>query len=174
AEPKAEAKADAKAKAKPQAKDAPSKDAADGKPEAQDPQAKLVEEANQEYADALKTEKVRVDLREANRKAAAAGPQLTGSRDKSMKGVDRFKNKLKAFKGESEMDAVLKDLNSVDASKYVPEIADCIMEAAGVTLKLKELPAACKVCSQLLATYEDFAAVLAKAIKKARGRLQQR
>ena len=37
----------------------------------------------------------------------------------------------------------------VDASKYVPELAECILEAAGVTLKLKELFAGVKVTASL-------------------------
>eukprot|EP00927_Polykrikos_kofoidii_P066230 TRINITY_DN61869_c0_g1_i1.p1 TRINITY_DN61869_c0_g1~~TRINITY_DN61869_c0_g1_i1.p1 ORF type:complete len:1314 (+),score=281.66 TRINITY_DN61869_c0_g1_i1:502-3942(+) len=41
------------------------------------------------------------------------------------------------------------------------------MEAAGVTLKLKELFAGVKICCQLHATYEDFDSLLAKALDKA-------
>lgn len=152
------------------------KDAKGGKTEAkepaeepakEDPKAKLLEEAKQKYADDERDELARSELRKQNREAKAKGPQLSGNRDKSIARVTRFQNRLKLFKGEAEMDAVMKDVDSVDASKYVSELTDCILEAAGNTLKLKELNAVSKLCSKLNATYEEFAALLAKAIVKA-------
>merc|ERR1719183_2600006 len=65
------------------------------------------------------------------------------------------------------MSSVMSDINGVDASKYVSELAECIMEAAGVTAKLKELMSCVKVCTTLHATYDDFGALLAKALEKA-------
>ncbi|CAE8653194.1 unnamed protein product, partial [Polarella glacialis] len=73
---------------------------------------------------------------------------------------------LKLFKGESEVDVVFKDIDGVDASKYVSELADLILEAAGNTVKLKELNSIVKVCSRLHATYEEFSALLSKSILK--------
>ncbi|CAJ1448950.1 unnamed protein product, partial [Effrenium voratum] len=61
------------------------------------------------------------------------------SRDKSINRVTRFQNRLKLFKGDSEIDAVMKDIDGVDASKYVVELAECLLEAAGNTLKLKDI-----------------------------------
>jgi len=134
---------------------------------AEDPKAKLLEEAKQKYADDERDELARVQLRNQNREAKAKGAQLSGNRDKSIARVTRFQNRLKLFKGEIEIDAVMKDIDGVDASKYVSELSDCILEGAGNTLKLKELSAVSKVCSKLNATYEEFAASLAKAIVKA-------
>jgi len=134
---------------------------------AEDPKAKLLEEAKQKYADDERDELARVQLRNQNREAKAKGAQLSGNRDKSIARVTRFQNRLKLFKGEIEIDAVMKDIDGVDASKYVSELSDCILEGAGNTLKLKELSAVSKVCSKLNATYEEFAASLAKAILKA-------
>ncbi|CAJ1371486.1 unnamed protein product [Effrenium voratum] len=46
-------------------------------------------------------------------------PTSARSRDKSINRVTRFQNRLKLFKGDSEIDAVMKDIDGVDASKYV-------------------------------------------------------
>eukprot|EP00434_Breviolum_minutum_P019798 symbB.v1.2.017468.t1/scaffold1361.1/size175804/8 len=125
---------------------------------AEDPKAKLLEEAKQKYADDERDELARVQLRNQNREAKAKGAQLSGNRDKSIARVTRFQNRLKLFKGEIEIDAVMKDIDGVDASKYVSELSDCILEGAGNTLKLKELSAVSKVCSKLNATYEEYRA----------------
>ncbi|CAE7381901.1 Upf2 [Symbiodinium natans] len=134
---------------------------------ADDPKAKLAEEARQKFADDERDELARIDLRKLNRAAKASGSQMTGNRDKSIARVTRFQNRLKLFKGESEIDAVMKDIDGVDASKYVSELTECILEAAGTSLKLKELSAVNKICSKLNATYEEFGALLGKGLVKA-------
>lgn len=177
-QPKAKAKAEpasalaakaavAKADAKPKGKDAPAKE--EPKVESKEEQAKVkfAEEATQKLQDDERDERNRKELREQNRKIKATGPQMSGSRVKTIDRVTRFQNKLKLFKGEIEFSAVEKDIDGVDASKYVCELADCIVEAAGVSMKLKELMAGCKVCTRLRATYEEFSPSLSKALKKA-------
>lgn len=156
-----------KAKAADKSKDAKPKAEAKAEPAKEDPKAKLLEEAKQKYADDERDELARIELRKQNRETKAKGSQLSGNRDKSIARVTRFQNRLKLFKGEVELDAVMKDIDGVDASKYVSELTDCILEAAGNTLKLKELNAVSKVCSKLNATYDEFAALMAKAIVKA-------
>eukprot|EP00439_Symbiodinium_sp_Y106_P059926 s4784_g8.t2 len=74
---------------------------------------------------------------------------------------------LKLFKGEVEVDAVMKDIDGVDASKYVSELTECILEAAGNSLKLKELSSVSKICSRLNATYEEFGNLLGRGLLKA-------
>eukprot|EP00931_Biecheleriopsis_adriatica_P059719 TRINITY_DN35795_c0_g1_i1.p1 TRINITY_DN35795_c0_g1~~TRINITY_DN35795_c0_g1_i1.p1 ORF type:complete len:1224 (-),score=400.36 TRINITY_DN35795_c0_g1_i1:222-3830(-) len=168
AEPKKEAAGD---KGKAAAASEKSKDAAKAPPKepekAEDPQAKLLEEAQQAYAADERDEQARCELRKINRERKASGAQLKGNRDKSIARVTRFQNRLKLFKGDSELDVVMKDIDGVDASKYVSELAENLLEAAGNTLKLKELNAVSKVCSKLNATYEEFSSLLAKGILKA-------
>lgn len=136
---------------------------------ADDPKAKLAEEARQKYADDERDELARVELRKLNRAAKASGSQMTGNRDKSIARVTRFQNRLKLFKGEVEVDAVMKDIDGVDASKYVSELTECILEAAGNSLKLKELSSVSKICSKLHATYEEFGTLLGRGLLKAFG-----
>eukprot|EP00928_Gymnodinium_smaydae_P013549 TRINITY_DN14938_c0_g1_i1.p1 TRINITY_DN14938_c0_g1~~TRINITY_DN14938_c0_g1_i1.p1 ORF type:complete len:287 (+),score=102.51 TRINITY_DN14938_c0_g1_i1:129-989(+) len=147
-----------------EAKDA--KAAADAK--AEEAKAKLLEEATQKLADDERDEKTRGELLALNRQARANGAgELKGKRDKGITRVQKFQNKLKLFKGESELASVISDIDGTDASKYVAELAACILESAGVNLKLKELFAGVKVCSRLHATYDDFAGLLQKALEKA-------
>lgn len=166
------AKAEPKKKAAPGEKDKvettkldPAKAAAEAKEASE--KAKLLEEATQAWADDEKSEQQRAELREGNRKVKKEGAKMGGNRDKGISRVTKFQNKLKLFKGESsELASVMSDIDGVDASKYVVELAECILEAAGVTTKLKELFACVKVCSRLNATYEEFGALLAKSLEK--------
>mmetsp|Transcript_919 Transcript_919/g.2150 ORF Transcript_919/g.2150 Transcript_919/m.2150 type:complete len:1199 (-) Transcript_919:249-3845(-) len=146
---------------------AESKEASKAAEKADDPKAKLAEEARQKYADDERDELARVELRKLNRAAKASGSQMTGNRDKSIARVTRFQNRLKLFKGEVEVDAVMKDIDGVDASKYVSELTECILEAAGNSLKLKELSSVSKICSRLNATYEEFGNLLGRGLLKA-------
>lgn len=177
-QPKAEAKAKVEPKAKvpaskaaaPSGKDAPTAAAAVAAAQAaaaEDAAAKLLEEAQQKWGEEEKEERVRVEMREHNRKARTSRTPLGGNRDKSIARVTKFQNRLKLFKGESELDSLLKDIDGVDGSKYVSELAENLLEAAGTSLKLKELAAVTKVCSRLHVTYDEFSALLAKAIDKA-------
>eukprot|EP00930_Biecheleria_cincta_P042854 TRINITY_DN29491_c0_g1_i1.p1 TRINITY_DN29491_c0_g1~~TRINITY_DN29491_c0_g1_i1.p1 ORF type:complete len:1230 (-),score=316.57 TRINITY_DN29491_c0_g1_i1:446-4135(-) len=164
---KSDVKSEAKHEAKSEVKTAAAKSAPKEPEPPVDPQVKLKEEAQQKYADEERDEVVRVELRKINQEAKASGAQLKGSRDKTLARVTRFQNRLKLFKGESEMDGVMKDIDGVDASKYVVELAECILEAAGNTVKLKELNSVIKVCSKLNATYEEFSSLLSKGVVKA-------
>jgi len=144
------------------------KDQQKEQPKAESAAEKLAEEARQKWADDDREESTRVELRDQNRQTKASGAkELTGKRDKSVVRVTRFQNRLRLFKGESELGPVMSDIDGVDASKYVVELADCIMEAAGVTLKLKELITCVKVCSKLYATYDEFVVLLGKSLEKA-------
>lgn len=162
AEPKKEASSE-KPKAEAKAPKAEVKEP----PAAEDPKVKLLEEAQQKFVEEERDEKTRIELLKQNREARASGPQLKGARDKSIARVTKFQNRLKLFKGETELDGLMKDIDGVDASKYVVELADCLLEAAGNTLKLKELNAVSKVCSRLHATYGEFSELLSKSILKA-------
>lgn len=156
------------AAAKEKEKETKGKDSKETSAQADTGPSKLAEEAQQKWADDDRDERCRIELREKNRQVKASGwPEMNGKRDKSIAKVTKFQNKLRLFKGEADLASVLSDVDGVDASKYVSELAECIMEAAGVTLKLKELNAASKVCSKLHSTYEEFGKLLGKALDKA-------
>lgn len=126
----------------------------------------LLEEAQQKWADDERDERLRSELRETNRQIAKNGVKFDGNRDKGLVRIQKFQNKLRAFKGASELDAVVKDIDGVDASKFVPELSDDIMEAAGVSVKLKDIFSVVNICSRLNGTYEEFRGALAKSLDK--------
>merc|ERR1712217_70452 len=97
-----------------------------------------------------------------NRQIAKTGSKFEGNpgawkvesnREKGLVRIQKFQNKLRQFKGGSELDSVIKDIDGVDASKFVPEVANDILEAAGVSVKLKDLFSVVNVCSHLNGTY---------------------
>eukprot|EP00930_Biecheleria_cincta_P046745 TRINITY_DN32281_c0_g1_i1.p1 TRINITY_DN32281_c0_g1~~TRINITY_DN32281_c0_g1_i1.p1 ORF type:complete len:1369 (-),score=275.65 TRINITY_DN32281_c0_g1_i1:67-4173(-) len=127
----------------------------------------LLEEAQQAWADDARDERLRHEHREMNLQTAKNGVKPSGNRKKGLADVQKLQNKLKFFKGECDIASVVKDMDGVDASKFVPELADAILEAAGVTVKLKELFSVVKVCGLLNGMYEEFRGALSKALDKA-------
>lgn len=73
--------------------------------------------------------------------------------DSSIKKNTAFVKKLRNMT-ETQKEVILKDLNSLNLSHYVSELANAIVE---VKIKVTEIPMAAKICSALHLRYRDFA-----------------
>lgn len=73
--------------------------------------------------------------------------------DSNLKKNTTFVKKLKTF-AASQVDGLLKDLSSLNLTKYISEVATALTEAK---LKMTDINGAIQLCSILHQTYSEFA-----------------
>ncbi|XP_054163194.1 regulator of nonsense transcripts 2-like [Oppia nitens] len=76
--------------------------------------------------------------------------------DSSIKKNSTFVKKLKNMT-DAQKESIFKDMNGLNLSKYISEVAISIVEAK---IKLNEIPMAIKICSALHQRYPDFSGQL--------------
>ena len=96
--------------------------------------------------------------REANSKEKIKYPEESFfvKLDSSIKKNSTFVKKLKNMT-DAQKESIMKDMNGLNLSKYISEVAAAIVEAK---IKLTEIPMALKICSSLHQRYPDFSAQL--------------
>ena len=82
--------------------------------------------------------------------------------DSNIKKNTAFVRKLKNFT-EAQKESILKDLNTLNLTKYVSEVASGIVEAK---LKMTDIPSIVQVCVALHEKYAEFAPQLLEAWQK--------
>lgn len=96
-------------------------------------------------------------LRTQNLAVAKDRPELnTAMLDSSLKKNTAFIKKLKNLT-ESQHDSLVRDLQSLNLTKYVSEVAQAVVEAK---LKMSDINTAVHICSLLHQRYHDFAPTL--------------
>lgn len=83
--------------------------------------------------------------------------------DSSLKKNTAFVKKIKNFSA-AQVDSYVKDMSSLNLSKYISEIAAAIVDSK---LKMSDVPAAVKLCSILHQTYAEFSQHLFENWQKA-------
>lgn len=83
--------------------------------------------------------------------------------DSSLKKNTNFVKKIKNFTG-TQIDVYLKDMQGLNLSKYISEIATAIVDAK---MKMTDVAPAVKLCSVLHQTYADFSQFLFENWQKA-------
>ncbi|RWS23092.1 regulator of nonsense transcripts 2-like protein, partial [Leptotrombidium deliense] len=104
------------------------------------------------------------DQRKANDKESIKYPEdsFFVKLDSSVKKNSAFVKKLKNMT-EAQKDSILKDMNSLNLSKYISEVASAVVEAK---LKMSDIPMAIKICSLLHQRYPDFSVQLMESWNK--------
>lgn len=82
--------------------------------------------------------------------------------DSSIKKNTAFVRKLKNFT-EAQKESILKDMNTLNLTKYISEVANAIVEAK---LKMTDIASILQVCVVLHEKYVDFAPQLLEAWQK--------
>lgn len=82
--------------------------------------------------------------------------------DSSIKKNTAFVRKLKNFT-EAQKEGILKDINSLNLTKYISEVANAIVEAK---LKMTDISSIIQVCVVLHEKYADFSTQLLEAWQK--------
>lgn len=82
--------------------------------------------------------------------------------DSSIKKNSAFVKKLRNMT-EAQKDSILKDMNGLNLTKYISEVASAIVDAK---LKMSEVNMALKICCMLHQRYPDFCANLLEAWQK--------
>lgn len=82
--------------------------------------------------------------------------------DSSIKKNSAFVKKLKVFT-ESQKELILAELDKLNLTKFISEIASSIIEAK---LKLNDIPAVIEICSKLNKSYKDFSKNLLEQYSK--------
>ena len=85
--------------------------------------------------------------------------------DSSVKKNTAFVRKIKTYT-ESQKSSILKDLESLNLTKYISEVASAITEAK---IKMSEVPSLLEICSVLHQKYSEFATFLMEEWKKILG-----
>lgn len=123
------------------------------------PDKKAIEEEERrlldEYiADIQHRFQVKSELRMTNRNAAANRPEETffSKLDSNLRRNTAFVKKLKNFT-EVQKDALMKDMQGLNLTKYIGEVAAAIVEAK---LKMSDIGAAIQICSALHQRYAEF------------------
>ncbi|XP_045620961.1 regulator of nonsense transcripts 2 isoform X2 [Procambarus clarkii] len=99
----------------------------------------------------------KAELRIQNLAMAKDRPELnTAILDSSLKKNTAFIKKLKNLT-ESQHDSLIRDLQSLNLTKYVSEVAQAVVEAK---LKMSDINTAVHLCSLLHQRYHDFASTL--------------
>ncbi|KAK7082688.1 Regulator of nonsense transcripts upf2, partial [Halocaridina rubra] len=99
----------------------------------------------------------KVDVRQQNLAIAKDRPELnTALLDSSLRKNTAFIKKLKNLT-ETQHDSLIKDLQSLNLTKYVSEVAQAVVEAK---LKMSDIATAVHICSLLHHRYHDFAPTL--------------
>lgn len=96
--------------------------------------------------------KERNELREKNLNRQNPPESYFFKLDSSLKKNTAFVKKLKQFTA-SQLDVLLKDMNGLNLTKYISEVAQAIVEAK---LKMSDIPSATVLCSKLHQIYPDF------------------
>jgi len=119
-------------------------------------EARQEEELVMSYISELETRwSGRTQLREANSAAATERPEVDFSLlDSSLKKNTAFVRKLKSFT-ESQTEAVIKEMLSLNLTKYVSEVASALVE---VKLKMTDVSGVVELCAALHQRYAEFAA----------------
>lgn len=108
---------------------------------------------------ALKTElRSRIQRAIQNRPEEAYFSRL----DSSIKKNTAFVRKLKNFT-EAQKESILKDIQALNLTKYISEVANAIVEAK---LKMTDIASVIQVCVILHEKYADFAPQLLEAWQK--------
>nr|CAG4651588.1 EOG090X0143 [Triops cancriformis] len=104
-------------------------------------------------------------LRQENIKAAANRPEESyfSKLDSSIKKNTAFIRKIKNFT-EAQKESILKDLETLNLTKYVGEVAAGLVEAK---LKMADVPSVVSICSILHRKYAEFAQLLLESWQKA-------
>lgn len=100
----------------------------------------------------------RKELRAANQNAANNRPSESYfcKLDSSLKKNTAFVKRIRNF-SSVHVDTYIKDMNGLNLSKYISEVAAAIVESK---LKMTDVPAAVKLCSILHQTYSDYSQFL--------------
>lgn len=82
--------------------------------------------------------------------------------DSSIKKNTAFVRKLKNFT-EAQKESILKDINTLNLTKYISEVANAIVEAK---LKMTDIASILQVCVVLHEKYADFSSQILEAWQK--------
>ncbi|KAL1517813.1 hypothetical protein ABEB36_001536 [Hypothenemus hampei] len=109
--------------------------------------------------------KSKQDLRSSNQNAAQNRPNDAhfSKLDSSLKKNTAFVKKIKTF-SSTQVDSYLRDMTGLNLSKYISEVAAAIVDSK---LKMTDVPAAIKLCSELHQTYSEFSQHLFENWQKA-------
>ncbi|KAH9642752.1 hypothetical protein HF086_010405 [Spodoptera exigua] len=108
-----------------------------------------------EYTSNLESRvKQKTELRNQNLNCVRPPDNYFSKLDSGLKKNTTFVKKLKSFSA-TQIDALLKDFNTLNLTKYISEVAAAIAEAK---LKMSDIAAAINLCSALHRTYADFSA----------------
>lgn len=91
-------------------------------------------------------------LRNENLNCVRPGEEFFFKLDSSLKKNTAFVKKLKQFTS-AQLDSLLKDMSSLNLTKYISEVSSALSEAK---LKLTDVSAAITLCSELHRIYADF------------------
>lgn len=94
----------------------------------------------------------KLELREKNLNRKLPADTFFTKLDSSLKKNTAFVKKLKQFTA-AQLDSLLKDMSSLNLSKYISEVAQAIVEAK---LKMTDVPAVITLSSQLHQIYGEF------------------
>lgn len=92
------------------------------------------------------------DMRNQNLNCVRPPDNHFSKLDSGLKKNTTFVKKLKSFSA-SQLDALLKDLSTLNLTKYISEVAAALAEAK---LKMSDISAAINLCSALHRTYTEF------------------
>lgn len=106
------------------------------------------------YIVELKTKiELKVKLRNENLSCVRPGEEFFFKLDSSLKKNTAFVKKVKQFTA-AQLDSLLKDMLSLNLTKYISEVSSALSEAK---LKLTDVNAAVTLCSELHRVYAEFA-----------------
>ncbi|KAB0792609.1 hypothetical protein PPYR_14568 [Photinus pyralis] len=108
---------------------------------------------------------LKTDMRTSNQAAPSSRPSEAhfSKLDSNFKKNTAFVKKIKSFTC-SQLESYLKDMSSLNLTKYISEIAAAIVDAK---LKMTDIPAALKLCSILHQQYAEFSQHLFENWQKA-------
>lgn len=127
-------------------------------PETQPEDSQLEDEAQerielQKYIDELSEKiKQKSELRHKNLSRQLPSESYFVKLDSSLKKNTAFVKKLKQFTA-AQLDVLLKDMTTLNLSKYISEVSSAIVEAK---LKMTDVPAVVTLCCQLHSIYGEF------------------
>lgn len=108
---------------------------------------------------------LKTDMRTSNQAAPSSRPSEAhfSKLDSNFKKNTAFVKKIKSFTS-SQLESYLKDMSTLNLTKYISEIAAAIVDAK---LKMTDIPAALKLCSILHQQYSEFSQHLFENWQKA-------
>ncbi|XP_038207434.1 regulator of nonsense transcripts 2 [Zerene cesonia] len=92
------------------------------------------------------------DMRNQNLNCVRPPDNYFSKLDSGLKKNTTFVKKLKSFSA-TQLDALMKDFNALNLTKYISEVAAALAEAK---LKMSDIAAAINLCSSLHRTYAEF------------------